>query len=103
MCPKVLQLIFAALCLFAHEATFKADYANLFLSHLSPSIMTTVKEIMPDWASLTPLNSKSQSQCIQQFLTAATTAEGYVENYALGECPRFQYQRFPKSNRRNYR
>ncbi len=64
---KYYNLFFKVLCPFAHEATFKAGYANLFLSHLSPSIMTTVYEIMPDWASSTPLDSKSQRKKSSNF------------------------------------
>ncbi len=77
---KYYNLIFAALCPFTHEVTFKANYANGFLSHLSRSIMTTVKEIMPEWASLTPLHWKTHREWIQQFLTSATTAQGCIAN-----------------------
>ncbi len=66
------------------------DYANLFLFHLSPRAMRTVKEIMPNWASSTPLHSKSQRKRIQQFLTATTSAEGCVAIMKLRVTKKFQ-------------
>ncbi len=53
---------------------FKANYAYVYFSHLSPKYQLVVKENFPECQYPTPLDSHLQRKKLQQLKVAGTTA-----------------------------